>query len=137
MLTSGRQGARLHNIGQIKVTSTLNISEVQEEALEGWQWEMGLSRVTSESVSGASFHLHKVHAPRFTSVKGDATISWKLPALQLYGSLCLPLSHTLEHVLDSLCLHFVRRPLSPLLTKARLWSWVDLTLTMCLSQSLL
>lgn len=41
----------------------------------------------------------------------------------------------LAHVLDSLYLHFCEEALSPLLTKVRFWSWVDLTLTMCLSQS--
>lgn len=87
---------------------------------------MGLSRVTSASVSGASFHLHKVYAPRFTRVKGDATVSWKLPALQLYSSLCLSVAHILEHVLDSLYLHFCEDASE--LTTVILLSWVDLTL---------
>lgn len=87
---------------------------------------MGLSRVTSASVSGASFHLHKVYVPRFTRVKGDATVSWKLPALHLYSSLCLSVAHILEHVLDSLYLHFCEDASE--LTTVILLSWVDLTL---------
>lgn len=53
---------------------------------------MGLSRVTSESVSGTSFG---VYAPKFSRIKDDVTISWKLPVFQLYSSLCLPVAHTL------------------------------------------
>lgn len=96
---------------------------------------MGLSRVTSVSLPGASFHLHKVYAPRFTRVKGDATISWKLLALQLYSSLCLSVAHILEHVLNSLYLHFCEEASE--LTAVILLSWVDLTLIPYLSQSLL
>ena len=90
----------------MKVTLSLNISEVQEEALEEWQWKPWLCRVTRESVCWASFHLPKVYAPRLTSVKADVTISWKLPAFQLHSCFCLPLAHALECVLDSLYLYF-------------------------------
>lgn len=92
---------------------------------------MGLSRVTSASVSGASFHLHEVCAPRYTRVKGDATLSWKLPALQLSSSLCLSVAHILERVLDSLYLHFCEDASE--LTIVILPSWVDLTLCAFLS----
>lgn len=34
MLIAGRQGARLHNIGQMKVTLTLNMLKVSEGAVE-------------------------------------------------------------------------------------------------------
>lgn len=80
------------------------------------------------------FTYPKSYVPRFTSIQGDVTNSWKLPAFQLYSRFCLPLAHALEFILDSLCV-FMKRPLSPLLTTVRLWSWVELTLTMCLSQS--
>lgn len=76
---------------------------------------MGFSRVTS--VSGASFHLHKVYTPRFTRVKGDAIreLSVVDPALQLSSSLCLSVAHILEYVLDSLYLRFCEEP----------WSWLQ------------
>lgn len=93
---------------------------------------MGLSRVTSSSVSGASFHLHKVYAPRFTRVK-------VMPLLVVNylhsSSTAASVAHILEHVLDSLYLHFCEEA-SELTAILRL-SWVDLTLTACLSQSLL
>lgn len=93
----------------MKVTLSLNISAVQEEALEEWQWKPGLCRVTRESVSWAFFHLPRVYATRFTSVKADVTISWKLPAFQLHSCFCLSLAHALECVLDSLYLYFCEK----------------------------
>lgn len=110
MVTAGKPGARLHNNGQIRVT--LTISEVQEEALEGWQWKTGLSRVTGESVSQGSFpHRKSMHLGSLGS--GDVTNSWKLLAFQLYSRFCLPLAHILECVLHSLDLHFCEEASEP------------------------
>lgn len=135
MVTAGRPGARLHNNGQIRVT--LTISEVQEEALEGWQWKTGLSRVTGESVSQGSFPLPKVYATRFTRVKVMSLIVGNyLPSSSTVASAFLLLTFLSVSYTPSICI-FVKRPLNPLLTRARLWSWVDLTLAVCLSQSFL